>query len=493
MLTERFKRMAGLPYDMDKLLIELAMDPSDSFDGMDPSDTPITDDKDTDPTDRDMSAGMDDGMGQLDATADQGEGGDIRVTALDGDDDDISDDADAAADMQDTDKMSFADMMAGAGDEDGEGAEPEDVKLKQLDLLQQLISALGLDDMMGGLKDGQDAAADDSDLEDGAFGGEGDDMDGFGDAPDEVDMESDEDQMDADVDVDLDMDGGADAFGGDAVDMEEPTVPEEEEQSFDDKLNNDKDHPLANLAPDHAKDDISHLIKQMNSDSSAEWTKYKGDLTDFITKSVTDAFNGDISELNASIELFNNLGIRGPVYQELRQMQQTLNQGPVADDTDDTIDFDAVGTSSPQEVDLTGMEVRESKECNACIDVAQGIYTKPAPVKEDKVPNMKVPSDVRSALKSAISDFKKKAVECAALDQSRDALFNEQVATVLETIETHLGSDRCDLVRASTFVNSLKGDLIRLIPESVYKYISQGGYERNNSIRAYFDAIKTKK
>ncbi len=455
MLTERYKRMAGLPYDMDKLLIELEMGtPSDAFDDMDPADTTLNDDRDTDPTDRDMSVAMDDGMGQMDATADLDDAGDspsgITVTAVD--DDDISDDADAAADMQDADKMSFADMMAGG--QDDEDGEPEDVKLKQLELLQQLISALGLDDMVGGLQAGKDAG--------------------------EQDM----------ADGDLDDLGGDDAFGGSADDMETDDLsqPEEEEQAFDNMLSNDdvSNHPLHASAPDHAREDIQHLITQMNKDSSAGWAQHKEELHDFITNAVNKAFNGDAKQLDSAIALLDNLGVRGPVYQELRQMKQTLDQGPQGD----KIDFDATG-SQPTAVDLTGMEVKESA-CTDCVDVAQGIYTKPAQIKEDKVPNMKVPSEVRSDLKTAISEYKKRAIECADLDQGRDAMFNEQVATVLETIESHLGSDRCDLKRAATFVTSLKGDLVRLIPESVYKYISQAGYERNQSVRAYFDQLKKK-
>lgn len=438
---------------------------SSTFSNMDSEDTPLTDDRDMDPTDADMSAGMDPEMDQLDsATSDLAD--DANDDELDLPDDDeeleVKDDAEAFADAMGKDE----DPTAG---------------LDVNDIVKQILSTIS--DKLS-----PDDASDDE----------------LGDIDPEVDPEGptddttvdeltpeDPEGMDSEEGGDITMtplddeDGDGSELGPDesdgselGPDTEEDAFPEEEEESFDTMLNTGGEKTPAvlnqdvdNGAPEHAEEDLFHLNQQMDSNDEPSWQQHKEDLKPFITAAIEKAFSGDMKSLNASVELLTNLGVQGPVFNELLQMQQSLHSGPGND--------------------LPNMNEGKDECCDDVLEVGVGIDEVKPFSKEDKEATVKVPAGVKSSIKSAIKEAKDQATNAAKLEQDYDASFNEKVVDVLEYIDDCLGKDEIHFTKAAHYVTTLMSDLTHRIPNDVYDFLSHGG-NTGKSLRDYFTDAKNK-
>lgn len=460
-LTEQYKRLCGLPYDPIKLIAEsmdmhcthcneylgkasecsknelcgncgcttpneYGCDEEEEVDAGDNFDN--MDPNDTPLTDREADPTDADMSVAMDPGAEQ-----LAATLSNLIDDEKAEDDIAAADEQ------VADEIA-----DQEGGEEDGAPSIELELPDEEPGVDLDDEDMEGMDAADDADAYISD-----------------DTPDDVEVGGDEDMGDDDGMNPNDEGKSTEQLGDEIVDLEARSIEDEEEETFDQTLN------AAPSIPDFAKKDVDELQHQMDVSQDEEWLRHRDDLEPVVNKAIERAASGDLSALNTTIQLFSNLKIAGEVFQELRQLSKVLTAGNVSESCLD-------GT------------------CNDTLEVAIGLQTaKPHHEEEEASPKVKFPADCKRSLNDAIEHYKKEFTDEMEIhpDGSRDAGDHQHRVEILTKIKDCLDKDQMEYDKAVHFMNTLKGDLIRCIPDDVYSFLTHGG-NTGRSLKDYFNEVR---
>lgn len=146
---------------------------------------------------------------------------------------------------------------------------------------------------------------------------------------------------------------------------------------------------------------------------------------------------------------------------------------------------------------LAGLPVLKEQDGTGLSDITTA-------VKPEATPACEVPSEIRSALKQAITHEAKLGEEATEKGQQQEAYFRNTASNFLNELDTMLDGTTEGHKRAVQHMTSALQSIVNLIPDSVVKFLSGNSSEWLNTeeinkegirkdLRSFWDDVKAAK